>query len=43
VIAHIARDSTAIQARERAQYSTPETVAIYEAKTEKLAKTAKAD
>ncbi len=43
VIGHIARDSTAIQARERAQYSTPETVAINEAKAAKLAKTAKAD
>jgi hypothetical protein len=38
VIGHIARDSTAIQARERAQYSTAETVALNEAKTAKANK-----
>ena len=44
VIGHIARDSTAIHARERAQYSQAETAALNEAKAAKqarLGKTAK--
>lgn len=38
VIGHIARDSTAIHARERAQYNTTETVALNEAKAAKANK-----
>lgn len=38
VIGHIARDSTAIHARERAQYSQAETAALNEAKTAKQTK-----
>ena len=38
VIGHIARDSTAIHARERAQYSQAETAALNEAKAAKQAK-----
>ena len=43
VIGHIARDSTAIHARERAQYSQAETAALNEAKAAKQAKLVKAD
>lgn len=40
LIGHIARDSTAIHARERAQYSEQQTAALNEAKAAKVAKAA---
>ena len=43
VIGHIARDSTAIHARERAQYSAEQTAALNEAKAAKAAKAVKTD
>lgn len=43
VIGHIARDSTAIHARERAQYSATQTAALNEAKAAKAVKKAKTD